>query len=118
MTGRLLVTLLLAAAGLLGSGCAESKDQLRIREGLLVVRLSQKAFLAEWGVPERTASVASEEDMRVRWGPGGGGFFKGKRPLDVWIYERRGVELVFDHGHLVAWRTDKNVEQLRSSPRR
>lgn len=69
-----------------------------------------------------TASVTSEEEIRVRWGfagkAGGGGFFKGKRPLDVWIYERRGVELVFDDGDPVAWKTDKTVQEPSGARRK
>jgi hypothetical protein len=87
---------------------------------MLMVGLSQDAFRAEWGLPDRTASLTSEEEIRARWGASrgvaGGGFFKGKRPLDVWIYDRHGVELVFDDGDLIAWKSDKTVEQLRTIP--
>ncbi len=121
--GSRFAALVLILAGLVAAGCAESKDRLRVRDGLLMVGLDQNAFLAEWGPPDRTASAISEEQLRARWGPAlsgafSGGFFKGKRPLDVWSYERHGVELVFDDGDLVAWRTDKTVEQLRAIPAR
>ncbi len=118
--GPRFAVLVLILAGLVAAGCAESKDRLRVRAGLLTVGLDQNAFLAEWGPPERTASATSEEQLQARWGgaPFSGGFFKGKRPLDVWSYERHGVELVFDDGDLVAWRTDKTVEQLRAIPAR
>lgn len=124
MNRRDLLGGVLIAAFVTGCAPGPSRDQLRVRDGLLMVNLDQKAFLAEWGPPDRTASATSEEQLGARWGGGlfgggpvGGRFFKGKRPLDVWVYERRGVELVFEDGRLVTWRTDKSVQELRSTPR-
>jgi hypothetical protein len=35
------------------------------------------------------------------------------RPLEIWVYERYGVELLFDHGDLATWKT---VKELRAIP--
>jgi hypothetical protein len=117
-TSSLLGTLLLIGVGV--AGCV-SGGQESLRQGLLRVGIGQRAFLQEWGLPDRTASAVGEDQLRARWGgaPFAGGFFKGRRPLDVWVYERYGVEVVFEDDDLVAWRTDRTVEQLRAiSPNR
>jgi hypothetical protein len=91
-----------------------SKDRQMIRQGMLLVGLDRDDVIAEWGLPDRTESAVSGESLQVRWGIGGGGAYKGNRALDVWIYEKRGVTLVFDDDELIAWKTDKTREQLRS----
>ena len=113
---------LVLALSLLAAACAASSsleipsgDSAKIRAGLLMLGLDMDSFFEVWGPPDRTLSALSEEQLQARWGFGGGGFFKGKQTLNVWVYAKRGVELVFDDDdELVAWRTDKTVEQLRS----
>jgi hypothetical protein len=105
-------------ASLLFAGCA-SGGQESLRQGLLRVGIGQKAFLSEWGPPDRTSADLSEEQLRGRvggWRWEGATLSQGRRPLDVWLYDRYGVIVVFDDGDLVAWRTDKTVEELRTIP--
>lgn len=53
-------------------------------------------------------------EAQVRWGIGGGNAYKGTWPLDSWLYETRGVTLVLHDDELIACKTDKTREQLRS----
>jgi len=54
--------------------------------------LNRDAILEEWGLPDRTYVMSGDEFMQISagWGSGSGrfGFFKGKVPLDVWVYEK------------------------------
>jgi hypothetical protein len=34
--------------------------------------------------------------------------------LDIWVYEKNQVELLFDDGDLAAWKTRKTTEELRA----
>ena len=127
----LAVLLTLALAGCAGvtptcvatmalAGC-ESDRERGLKAGMLMLGQDQDDFLAMWGRPVRTQSALSAEELSVRWGwssgiGGRGNVFKGRRPLEVWMYD--GVELVFDDGDLVAWRTERTVEQLRALGRR
>ena len=45
----------------------------------------------------------------------GGSVFVGSRIYDTWEYPDRGVTLLFYRYRLVAWQTDKTVEELRQS---
>ena len=109
------LVLLIALIGSLAA-CA-SGGQQTLRDGRLRPGIGQKAVLTEWGLPERTLSVVSAEQLRARWGgvPTASLFREG-RPLDLWLYEKSGVELVFDNGDLAAWKTDRSAEQLRALP--
>jgi len=90
-----------------------SKDREWIREGLLTMNLRQSAFLEEWGKPDRTWVTSGEEIMRAGWNNNGGGFFKGKETFEVWIYEEKKTELVFNREkHLAAWKTRATVKEL------
>lgn len=98
--------------------CA-SGGQLSLRDGLLEVGIGRKAFLAEWGRPDRTLSILSEQALADRWGT----------PVDLikaadrdeapelWIYDRYGTELLFIKGDLAAWKTNRTPEQLRQIPK-
>jgi hypothetical protein len=87
-------------------------------QGLLRVDIGQKAFRSEWGPPDRTATVAGTAALESAWGPGvTGGILEGQGPLEVWSYDRHGVELLFEHGDLAAWKTAKNRRELRAMPR-
>ena len=105
--------LLIALVGSLAA-CA-SGGQRSLRDGVLRPGIGQKAVLTEWGLPERTLSVGSEEQLRARWGrlPEGQPY-PSRRPLDLWLYEKAGVELVFDDGDLALWKTDRSGDQLRA----
>ena len=95
-------------------GCAMAKHRKYVRDGLLVTGLNREAFLLEWGSPERTTTITGEEIMKAGQGAVGGYFFKGKQTYDLWTYEKKGVELVFLGLSLVAWRTEKTVEELKT----
>ena len=81
--------------------------------------LNREAFLFEWGPPDKTYTISSEEfsSLRAGWGDYGGGvgYFKGKVPLNVWVYKEKETELVFHGVRLIAWKTEKSVEELRTS---
>jgi hypothetical protein len=110
--------LLVALTSVLLAACGEeiSEDRQLIRQGMLVVGLDRDDFVREWGLPDRTESAVSGEALQVQWGIGGGSAYKGTRALDVWVYARRGVTLVFDDDELIAWKTDRTREQLRQGP--
>lgn len=76
-------------------GCVTARHREYIRNGMLVTGLTQKAFLKEWGPPDKTGAALSHEYTQFRgsWGDwgGGAGFFRGRSPLDVWTYEKREV---------------------------
>ena len=93
-------------------------DRQSLHAGLLRVTINQGAFRAEWGQPERMTRLASEQELVTRWGSGAGaGVLQGTlRPLDVWLYETRGVELLFDGRELAAWKTEKTVKELAAGP--
>jgi hypothetical protein len=53
-------------------------------------------------------------DLEARWGPEvRGSVLEGQRDLEIWTYGQRAVELLFQDGDLVAWKTDKTLEELR-----
>jgi hypothetical protein len=93
-------------------------DRQSLHTGLLRVSINQSAFRAEWGQPDRMARVANTEELEKQWGSGAGaGVLKGtQRPLDVWSYGKRGVELLFDGRELAAWKTQKTVKELAAEP--
>jgi hypothetical protein len=95
-----------------------AKHRDSIREGLLVTGLNREAFLKEWGMPDRTSTVSSDEFSSFTAGftgsTGSASYFKGKRPLDVWVYEKWDITLVFSGLRLVAWKTDKNREEIKA----
>jgi hypothetical protein len=86
-----------------------------VRSGIMQQRIPKQAFLDVWGEPDRTRSVSSEEYMSASWGGVRGGMFKGRDTLELWAYEKIGIELVFgDHG-LAGWKTDKTVQELKAA---
>ncbi len=95
-------------------GCTTTMDKHReqIRSGLLTTGLNREAFLKEWGMPDRTSVMTSDEVIRAGFIGSAGGFFKGKVPLDVWVYEKREVTLVFHGLRLVGWKTEKTTREL------
>jgi hypothetical protein len=103
---------------LLLGGCAMYKHRSQIRDGLLTTGLNRNAFLKEWGMPDRTSTVSSDEFSSFSAGfsgsAGSAAYFSGREPLDVWIYEKLDVTLVFNGLRLVAWKTDKSREELKA----
>src|SRR3972149_11517722 len=86
-------------------GCAMARHREQIRSGLLTTGLNRNAFLAEWGMPTKTYSMSSEEFMSAGFSGYSGRFYRGKVPLDVWVYDEKGVTLVFQGIVLVGWKT-------------
>ena len=113
--------LLLLVIVILVFGCIMEKHKSYVRRGILVTGLNRGAFLKVWGPPDRTYTITSEEfsSLRAGWGDYGGGvgYFKGKVPLNVWVYKEKETELVFYGVRLIAWKTEKSVEELKGSTR-
>jgi hypothetical protein len=95
------------------ASCATYRDQQKIKEGMLTMNLRQSAFLKEWGKPYKIHTTTSEEIMSAGWNGMGGGFRKGKDVLEVWVYDTKKTELVFNRRKLlVNFRTEATVEEL------
>jgi hypothetical protein len=105
---RLVVLLLVMAI----SACAAMRARDNVRDGLLTLDTPQDAFLDVWGKPDRTSVTSSEQIIQAGWTGMRGGFFKGRRTLEVWMYEEKKVELVFYRKRLSGWRTDSSVKEL------
>jgi len=82
--------------------------------GILSVGTSQRVFLDVWGPPEKASSQLYTEDKRLQFNRYGGFYGRVNTTYEIWEYNRRGVELVFDRQALVAWKTEKTTEQLRT----
>lgn len=73
-------------------------------------------------MPDKTYTIPSDEfsSFTAGWGgykyaySGGAGYFKGKVPLDVWEYKEKEITLVFHGYRLIAWKTEKSREELKS----
>lgn len=112
---RRVVTLILLSLALASTGCAIARMREQIRTGLLVRGLHQEAFIKEWGMPLRAGTIAGEEGMQAGWSNGGGFFQKGRGTYEMWTYgPPRDIQLVFDGPRLVAWKTDRTVNELRA----
>jgi|SRR5258708_18297259 len=110
--------LLAAIAVVILVSCAAVQDRQKIQDGLLTMGLRQSAFLEEWGKPDRTHVTSGQEIMRAGWSGGGGSFFRGKETFEVWVYEKRKTELVFNRRKTLAgWQTDATVRELASPPK-
>ena len=97
-------------------GACYAGEQRAIHNGNLEAEISQNAFVRQWGFPQRTLSLVNEEQLRTRWGDATPAqLFRGRGPLDLWIYAKPPAELVFDDGDLIAWRTDQTPDQLRAA---
>jgi hypothetical protein len=85
-------------------------------EGLLRVGIGQSTFRSAWGPPDRMTRVGALQELETRWRPGvSGSALQGRQPLDVWVYETRGVELLFDDGDVAAWKTERTVKDLAAT---
>jgi len=52
------------------------KHREQARQGLLTLGLNRNAILEEWGLPDRTRTISSDEFMQISagWGSGSGRF--------------------------------------------
>lgn len=82
--------------------CAVSEERHYIRKGVIKSGLPQRAFLQEFGKPDRTYAMTS-----------GAVYAKGQVPMDVWVYESQNIELAFCDGRLAGWRTVEEARQGR-----
>jgi hypothetical protein len=101
----------------LGTSCGMMRQRKQIREGFITRGLIGKAFVKEWGLPARTRVVGCGEGTEASWGGGNGGFggsfYQGKMACEVWEYPDHGISLMFKGAHLVDWKTDRSVAELR-----
>lgn len=85
----------------------------RLDVGVIDLGTQQECFVNAWGLPHRQYTAASDEFVSAGWTSMGGGFFKGKRMLDVWVYETPKAELVFSGRRLVGYKTGLTREELQ-----
>ena len=103
------------------SGCATQNQQERIREGVMMRGISQQAFLNEWGAPDKTRVFEGEKNIArgVDWNSGaqagGVSVSRGRYIYEAWLYEKKGVELVFSNHKLVNWKTEKTSQELKTT---
>jgi len=102
---------LLVASSLLTS-CAAFHARQDLRDGLLVLDLPQRDFLAIWDRPTRTSAISGDEIIKSGIAGWGGFFFKGREMYEMWEYEGRQTRLVFYDKKLVAWKTSMTVQKL------
>jgi len=79
-----------------------ARQRGQIREGLLTRGLHRKAFLEEWGLPDRTFPLPSRE-TRLRTYPAGATWER--VVYEVWEYRDRATCLTFDGVRLLSWET-------------
>lgn len=108
--------LIIIALCFFSASCAKdgvSNDRMRIQEGMLTMNLPQPAFMAEWGKPDRIYVTSGDDIIKAGWGGGRGSFFKGKETYEVWVYEVKKTELVFNRKRrLAAWKSELSVREL------
>jgi len=97
----------------LGCGCAMHRHREHVREGLLTYRLHRDAFVKEWGAPDKTITTESDEFINF---PSSGQIrsYRTRIPLEVWIYNKYRVALIFRGIRLVGWKTDKTPAELKA----
>lgn len=106
--------LLLVLVAVLVCSCAMHRNREHVREGTLIYRLHSEAFLKEWGPADKITSTASDEFINFPSSAQNVSFIKRNVPLQVWIYEKKGVALVFNKYRLVGWKTDKSPAELKA----
>jgi hypothetical protein len=94
------------------------KGQHSLQEGLLRVGIKEGEFRDEWGQPDHITLVETAQDLDAQWDAGvGASILQGRpRPVNIWTYDKRGTSLLFDERELVAWKTDRTVKELATSP--
>ena len=111
---------ILSVTCLLLTACAnnrpESTPYIILQPGIARI-----TFERAWGLPEKTAMMSGEEIMQADFGHRpfkgqSGSFYKGKRLYETWVYEKRGVTLLFHNKRLVNWVTDKTIKELNDYP--
>ena len=108
IAGSALVCLVLALAD-----CALRQQREELRTGVLAPGIDRRAFRDEWGPPTKAYSRLGSQVADDHWTLPIGHVQRGDRVYHVWEYDDREVTLLFHHYKLVAWRTEKTVEELR-----
>ena len=92
------------------------QNKQEIEKSFFYVGMYRQAFFEQWGYPSKTLVMSSDEFMKAGFISSGnlasGGFYKGKVPLDVWIYKDRNVVAVFNRLSLVGWMTGKEAKEF------
>lgn len=99
---RITSSAVLALALLLTSACHTNRVH-PLQQGLLQLGLHSSEFIRYWGLPDRQYVTASDQLASASWSRhGGGSFFKGKQPIEVWVYKARKTELAFNKDRRLA----------------
>ena len=112
-TKRLVVLTTLACLVLVLTACTLRHQREELRTGVLAPGLHRNAFRDEWGPPTSAYSRLGSQVANDHWTLPTGRVQGGDRVYHVWEYDDREVTLLFHHYKLVAWRTEKTVEELR-----
>ena len=99
------------------------RDRANIRQnkkeidmGFFYVGMYRQAFFEQWGYPSKTLSISSDEFTKAGFSQmgnvAGGSYYKGKVPLDIWIYKDRNVVAVFNKLFLVGWMTGREAKEF------
>jgi hypothetical protein len=77
--------------------------------------MHQTAIFNEWGYPDRTYTVSEEEITKAGVGLlGNASYYRGRETLEVWVYEKKKIELFFNiRKLLVAWKTESTIKELK-----
>jgi hypothetical protein len=104
MRARTGTAALLALIGVTLAGCAMQRHREQVRQGFLTRGLHRKAFLLEWGAPDRTFTVQGKDPV-LRVQP----FYQTyERPVyEIWEYQARATCLTFYGVRLVSWKTGR-----------
>ena len=88
----------------------------RLDQGIIELGATQSQFINAWGLPDRQYLRSSDEFVSAGWKGTSGGFFKGKKAIQVWVYESRKTELAFgEDKKLVGYNTELSRQQLQDS---
>ncbi len=104
------ITLLICTLVL--SSCTGFRHRENLRNGLIVLDLTQSDFLSIWERPSFTQAISGDEIIKSGIAGWGGFFFKGREMYELWDYRQRETQLVFYGGKLVAWKTSLPVGEL------
>lgn len=85
-----------------------------LQQGLLRLGEHSSVFAKYWGLPDKQYVTASDQLTTANWSRyGGGGVFKGKQPVEVWVYTTRKTELAFNkERQLVGYTTELTRQEL------
>ena len=90
-------------------------DSSIVRSGILKVNINKQAFLDVWGELTRASTEASDSVMSASWSGFGGSFYSGEKTIEIWSYDKIGIQLAFYEDQLVGWKTDKTVAELKAA---